>query len=119
MEGKSIVYTEEAQIVHVFKDNQSIRDYLLNHGVQFEQWKADEEVTENSSSEDILNAYQTEIKKLVDAHSYKTWDVISLGPEHPDKLTLRNKFLSEHTHSEDEVRFFVRGKRTFCYASKK
>ena len=27
MEGKSIVYTEEAQIVHVFKDNQSIRDY--------------------------------------------------------------------------------------------
>src|SRR5690606_22918470 len=36
-------------------------------------------------------------------------DVISLNADHPDKDALRQKFLSEHTHSEDEVRFFVDG----------
>ena len=32
---------------------------------------------------------------------------------HPDKAALRQKFLSEHTHSEDEVRFFVAGSGQF------
>mgnify|MGYP006276487783 CR=1 FL=1 len=27
---------------------------------------------------------------------------------------LRQKFLAEHTHSEDEVRFFVEGRGLFC-----
>ena len=39
--------------------------------------------------------------------------MISLKPDHPDRATLRQKFLSEHTHSEDEVRFFVAGAGQF------
>ena len=45
---------------------------------------------------------------------YQTVDAISLGPDHPQRAELRQKFLSEHTHSEDEVRFFVDGKGLFC-----
>jgi len=41
-------------------------------------------------------------------------DAISLSPEHPDREALRQKFLAEHTHSEDEVRFFVAGRGLFC-----
>ena len=33
---------------------------------------------------------------------------------HPDRQALRQKFLAEHTHSEDEVRFFVEGRGLFC-----
>ena len=36
-----------------------------------------------------------------------------MTPEHPERSALRNKFLSEHTHSEDEVRFFVEGRGLF------
>ena len=34
-------------------------------------------------------------------------------PEHPQRAELRRKFLSEHTHGEDEVRFFVAGSGLF------
>ena len=44
---------------------------------------------------------------------YQTVDVVSLTPDHPDKAALRKKFLDEHRHSEDEVRFFVDGQGLF------
>jgi 1,2-dihydroxy-3-keto-5-methylthiopentene dioxygenase len=44
---------------------------------------------------------------------FQSVDVISLTPEHPDKDVLRQKFLNEHTHSDDEVRFFVEGEGLF------
>nr|MBP7958713.1 acireductone dioxygenase [Thiopseudomonas sp.] len=39
--------------------------------------------------------------------------VISLDEKHPQKDELRAKFLDEHVHSEDEVRFFVAGRGLF------
>ena len=36
-----------------------------------------------------------------------------MNPTHPQKDEFRQKFLSEHTHSEDEVRFFVAGQGLF------
>ena len=44
---------------------------------------------------------------------YRTVDVVSVAPDHPDRATMRTKFLSEHTHAEDEVRFFVGGEGLF------
>jgi len=46
--------------------------------------------------------------------TYPTVDAIRLTPDHPDRQALREKFLAEHTHSEDEVRFFVEGRGLFC-----
>jgi 1,2-dihydroxy-3-keto-5-methylthiopentene dioxygenase len=40
-------------------------------------------------------------------------DVIKLDPSHPMKDAMRQKFLSEHTHTEDEVRFFHEGAGNF------
>jgi 1,2-dihydroxy-3-keto-5-methylthiopentene dioxygenase len=39
--------------------------------------------------------------------------VVSLTADNPHKTAFREKFLNEHTHSEDEVRFFVDGKGLF------
>ena len=46
-------------------------------------------------------------------YNFKSADVISMTPRHPDKEALRNKFLDEHTHSDFEVRFFVDGQGLF------
>ena len=61
------------------------------------------------------------VEKILDAAAalfaekgYQSWDVISLRADNPQKEALRAKFLSEHTHGEDEVRFFVEGAGLFC-----
>jgi 1,2-dihydroxy-3-keto-5-methylthiopentene dioxygenase len=50
---------------------------------------------------------------LIDRYEFRSSDVVSLRPDHPQKTDLRAKFLSEHTHDEFEVRFFVEGRGLF------
>src|SRR6185369_2697132 len=66
-----------------------------------------------ANQDEVLTAYRDAIDRLVSEQGYQTVDVISLNANHPDKEALRKKFLSEHTHSEDEVRFFVAGRGLF------
>jgi 1,2-dihydroxy-3-keto-5-methylthiopentene dioxygenase len=82
-------------------------------GVRFEQWEASQPVAPGASQEAVIAAYRADIDRLMAAGGYQSVDVISLTPEHPDRAQLRQKFLSEHVHSEDEVRFFVAGSGQF------
>ena len=41
--------------------------------------------------------------------------MINVNPSTPDVTALREKFIKEHTHSEDEVRFFVDGSGVFWF----
>jgi len=86
---------------------------LAEIGVRFERWQADREITPEMGPDEILAAYAGEIGRLKQAEGYVTVDVISIMPDHPQKAEFRQKFLSEHTHSEDEVRFFVEGEGMF------
>lgn len=81
--------------------------------VRFEQWQADKPVAPGAAQTDVITAYQVDIDRLMQEEGYRSVDVISMTPDHPDRSTLRQKFLSEHTHSEDEVRFFVAGSGQF------
>lgn len=92
---------------------QEIASRLSNAGVRFEQWQATQPVVAGAKPEAVLEAYRSDIDRLVASEGYQTVDVISLNADHPDKDALRLKFLSEHTHSEDEVRFFVDGRGLF------
>jgi 1,2-dihydroxy-3-keto-5-methylthiopentene dioxygenase len=82
-------------------------------GVRYERWKADAELPQNATPEQVLAAYKTEVDRLSAAEGYKTIDVIRITPDNPKKDELRTKFLDEHTHDEDEVRFFVEGSGAF------
>ncbi len=82
-------------------------------GVRLERWQADRALADDADNDTIIAAYQVEIDRLVAERGYQTWDVVSMHPAHPDKDEFRRKFLDEHTHSEDEVRFFVRGHGLF------
>lgn len=91
----------------------AIASKLADAGVRFEQWSADRAVSAGASSEAVMAAYQEDIERLVSEDGYQSVDVISLDPSHPEKDALRRKFLDEHTHNEDEVRFFVDGRGLF------
>ncbi|MFZ2237830.1 MAG: acireductone dioxygenase [Dokdonella sp.] len=86
---------------------------LAQIGVRFERWEANRAIEPGASQEEVIAAYHDDIERLRRDHGYQAVDVISLKPDHPDRAMLRQKFLSEHTHSEDEVRFFVAGSGQF------
>jgi 1,2-dihydroxy-3-keto-5-methylthiopentene dioxygenase len=87
---------------------------LAARGIGFERWPARVEMPVNALPEQILAAYASEIARVQASGRYPTVDAIRLMPDHPDRERLRQTFLAEHTHSEDEVRFFVEGRGLFC-----
>ena len=96
------------------RDGDAIATELNKIDVRFERWQADRDLGENPQPQDVIAAYQHEIDKLVAEKGYQSWDVISMRPDNEQREVLRTKFLSEHTHGEDEVRFFVEGAGLFC-----
>ncbi|MEO8808642.1 MAG: acireductone dioxygenase [Rhodanobacter sp.] len=82
-------------------------------GVRFERWEAGKPIAPGASQDEVIAAYRSDIDRLMDEAGYQAVDVISLARDHPDRAALRQKFLGEHTHSEDEVRFFVAGSGQF------
>ncbi|PKL94396.1 MAG: cupin [Gammaproteobacteria bacterium HGW-Gammaproteobacteria-8] len=97
----------------VSNDPDPIRGRLNQAGVRFEQWQAEREIGPEDSPEAILQAYSTDIGRLKREGGYQTVDVVNMWPEHPDREAARRKFLDEHSHAEDEVRFFVNGRGLF------
>ncbi|MBP2196613.1 1,2-dihydroxy-3-keto-5-methylthiopentene dioxygenase [Pantoea cypripedii] len=106
--------TEASQPVWHSSDAEAIRERLNAKGVRFERWQADRDLGANPDSDTVINAYQHAIDRLVAEKGYQSWDVLSMRADNPQKEALRSKFLNEHTHSEDEVRFFVEGSGLFC-----
>lgn len=82
-------------------------------GVRFQRWQANAPIAPGASPDEVIAAYQDEIRRLQDEGGYVTVDVVSLSADHPQKDELRAKFLDEHRHGEDEVRFFVAGRGLF------
>jgi len=96
-----------------FSRHSDISRELGKVGVRFEQWEASKPVVPGATQEQVIEAYKADIDRLKNEQGYQAVDVISLTPDHPDRAMLRQKFLNEHTHSEDEVRFFVAGRGLF------
>lgn len=95
------------------REGDRIATELAEHDVRFERWSTDAELAPDADQEAVLAAYADDVARLKAESGFATADVIGLTPDHPDKATLRAKFLDEHRHSEDEVRFFVRGEGIF------
>ena len=106
--------SEASQPIWHSTDPQAIAERLNTKGVRFERWEADRDLGENPDAAAVITAYQHAIDRLVAEKGYQSWDVISMRADNPQKTVLREKFLSEHTHGEDEVRFFVEGAGLFC-----
>lgn len=82
-------------------------------GVAFEQWQATQPVKPGDAPDAIMAAYRADIDRLVEERGFRTVDVVSIAPDNPNREDMRRKFLDEHFHQEDEVRFFVAGSGLF------
>lgn len=108
------VYEDHAEApVLRTEDPATIADTLRPLGVRFERWESKVALPEDAQPEAILDAYRPYLDELMGEGGAGSADVISLAPDNPAGPELRQKFLAEHIHTEDEVRFFVRGSGNF------
>lgn len=97
------------------RDNAHIKKFMNERGIIFERWKASVPLKDDDSQETILKAYEHELEPYMKKYGYVNADVINVHKETPNIEAIRAKFLSEHTHAEDEVRFFVDGEGQFFF----
>ena len=96
----------------ITEDADRIAAELRAIGVRFERWPL-ADIPADADADAILAAYRPHLDAFLASTGAGTADVIKLTPDHPMKDALRAKFLSEHTHTEDEVRFFHGGTGNF------
>jgi len=82
-------------------------------GARVERWQATHPLAPNASQAEILAAYAPEIDRLKRERGYQAADVVSIKPNNPNWPALRQKFVVEHIHHDDEVRYFVEGSGAF------
>ena len=63
----------------------------------------------DAPSEDILAAYRPHLDALMGDTGAGSADVLRLRPGNEAYPAMRRKFIDEHIHTEDEVRFFIQG----------
>ncbi|UGT43809.1 cupin [Nocardia yamanashiensis] len=100
-------------------DDAEIAAELGKRGITFERWPLLEGLSGDTSTEDLLAEYRSRIDALNADGRYKFIDVARIHPDESDPewpakaAGARTKFLDEHRHAEDEVRFFAAGQGCF------
>ena len=92
-----------------------IRDFMKDRGIFFDQWACNVQFQDSDSQEKILDAYSDHLKPFMAQGGYLTADVISIHAATENYEAIRAKFLAEHIHTEDEIRFFVDGQGDFWF----
>jgi 1,2-dihydroxy-3-keto-5-methylthiopentene dioxygenase len=92
------IFDETGAELRATEDAEAIAVTLAGIRVQFERWPT----TDRDAGVEALRA-----------RGYTTIDTVAVAPDHPDRVAMRVKFLSEHRHAEDEVRYFVEGSGLF------
>ena len=103
------IYEDAGPLVSTTEDAAAIAEALAPIGVEFARWESPVTLDPEAEAEAILAAYRPYLDALMGAKGAGSADVVALRPDHPDAAALRQKFLSEHIHTEDEIRFFVAG----------
>ncbi|MBF6141766.1 1,2-dihydroxy-3-keto-5-methylthiopentene dioxygenase [Nocardia farcinica] len=91
---------------------------LAAHGITFDRWPVLDDAAA-LSSDDLLAHYADRIAALNADGRYRHIDVARIHPDDADPRwpqtarAARTKFLDEHRHAEDEVRFFAAGRGCF------
>jgi 1,2-dihydroxy-3-keto-5-methylthiopentene dioxygenase len=94
---------------------EEIKAYLAARNVWHDRWEASMPFAPDADQETVLAAYDHVLKPYMAQNGYQVADVIVVHPQMDNLDAIRAKFLKEHTHTEDEVRFFVDGKGYFWF----
>ncbi|WP_424187481.1 1,2-dihydroxy-3-keto-5-methylthiopentene dioxygenase [Actinokineospora sp. G85] len=95
-------------------DFAEIVDVLRPLGVRFSRWPL-ADLPAAPTPEQVLAAYRERIDEVNAQEGYTHVDAVALSPEtsESDRRAARAKFLTEHTHDDDEDRFFAKGSGVF------
>lgn len=96
-------------------DPSAVWKFLDMRGIVHERWSADRHLPSRATDEQVLAAYDYLLQPLMNKGGYQTADVIRVDGHTPNLEEIREKFIREHTHSEDEVRVFVEGQGFFWF----
>jgi 1,2-dihydroxy-3-keto-5-methylthiopentene dioxygenase len=108
--GKVRLRTDDARL---------IGDELATRGIVFDRRPITSDVEPSGPPERILADHADQVAEINSDDRYRHIDVATLRPDHSDPdwrgaaAAARSKFLAEHRHAEDEVRFFVAGRACF------
>lgn len=97
----------------VVTDEAGIIKALGAEGILFARWQAAHVLKPSDGQDEVLKAYAAPIALLRADKGYQAADVVRMVPDAPNRAEARAKFLKEHQHAEDEVRFFVEGSGSF------
>ncbi|CAM3845558.1 acireductone dioxygenase [Kibdelosporangium persicum] len=96
-------------------DGEQIARELKPLGVRFERWPLAGDLPAEPTPQEVLAAYAPHVRRVIDTEGYVLVDAMSMSPSgDPERAAeARRKFLAEHTHDDDEDRFFARGAGAF------
>ena len=93
---------------------------LREIGVDYERLEASGDLPPDAGQDDVIAAHSDIVNRLMAERGYTLVDVAQLHLTAESAADLketaagaRQKFLSEHTHDEDEIRFFSHGSGVF------
>jgi 1,2-dihydroxy-3-keto-5-methylthiopentene dioxygenase len=101
-------------------DADLIRNELATRGIAFGRSPVSPGLDAAQPAERILADHADQVAAINAGDRYRHIDVAAVRRDHgdpgwcADAASARSKFLAEHRHAEDEVRFFVAG-RACCY----
>ncbi|HZU65622.1 MAG TPA: cupin [Novosphingobium sp.] len=109
------IYADQAPHAEIDSsaDFGDISAVLAEAGIGLERWQAGAALGDAPADAAILAAYAPQVAALQARGGYRSVDVVRLTPDHPAAADMRAKFLAEHVHDDDEVRFFVEGAGLF------
>lgn len=112
--SRLLIYTDRGDILLDTENPVRISNELALVGIGFRRWAT--QTSTASSAAEILSTYTEDIEQVMQTHKFSSVDVISLDSSIGSERisAAREKFLSEHIHSDDEVRFFIDGEGLFC-----
>ena len=110
----------------VIDNQEEVIAFLNEQEVIYESWDIsklpthlkEKFVLSDEEKQEVLNAYEDEIKDISERRGYKTADIISLADHTPNLEELLKNFEREHHHTDDEVRFIVSGHGVFVIQGK-
>lgn len=95
----------------VSEDANAFSEDLAKVGVRVEQWPTMPHLSSTPIlEEDVFKIYAKEINRVKSEYNYNHVDLATMRPNDAFAVSIRGRYLSEHTHEEDEVRFFLEGK---------
>ena len=110
-------FDNKGQVLEEVVDQDAIKSALGALKIDYQRWATDPSIHSSTSPKSILSHYTRDIEAIKNDYQMLSVDIIALTPNFTDdpakKASVRNGFLKEHTHSEDEVRYFVDGDALF------